>query len=170
MTGTPVNRNTMIISVFASLLLLSPCPGRADKSSIAEKMVDEYYSQFQKPGFHVDALLQYYADDVLFTDPTFEIVAEGKSEVRKLYADLGTERTAYKNIRWTIEDVVAQNDIIVIRGKWSGRFHDCDFEVDFITLWRLLDGKIAEQDDFFAASTFDRQVGWNGTTATCNAG
>jgi ketosteroid isomerase-like protein len=113
--------------------------------------------------------MQFYTDDVVFTDPTFEIIAEGKSAVRNLYADLGTSRTAYKNIQWTIKDVVSEDDIIVIRGQWSGRFHDCEFEIDFMTLWRLADGKIAEQNDFFAASSFDRQVCWNGIAATCDS-
>lgn len=135
----------------------------------AEVLVEEYYSQLQKPGFSVDELMKYYADDVIFTDPTFEIVAVGLAEVRKLYADLGTSRTAYKNIRWTIQNVVSQDDFVVIRGNWSGQFHKCDFDVEFMTLWRLTDGKISVQNDFFAASTFDKQVGWNGETATCDS-
>ncbi len=141
----------------------------ADSASFAEELVEKYYSQFQKPGFLVDELINYYADDVVFTDPTFEISAEGKNEVRKLYSEFGTNRTAYRNIQWDIKNVVSQNDSIVIRGMWSGRFQDCDFDIDFMTLLRLVDGKIAEQDDFFAAGTFERQVGWDGKTTTCKS-
>lgn len=163
--------NLKIISItsIVSGLALSPLPIWADQASFAQDIVEDYYSQFQKPGYFVDELMKYYKDDVLFTDPTFEIVATGKGEVRKLYADLGTDRTAYKNIHWKVKDVISQGESIVIRGIWSGQFYECDFEVDFMTLWRLEDEKIAEQNDFFAASSFDRQVGWNGTTATCDS-
>ncbi len=111
--------------------------------------------------------MDFYTDDVLFTDPTFGIVAKGKGDFRKLHASLGTDQTAYRGIRWNIKNIIFQNDSVVIRGEWSGRFQDCDFEIDFITLWHMRDGKIAGQDDYFAASSFDRQVGWNGTTANC---
>lgn len=162
-----MKRITLLPVFFVAVLGASPTG--ADEVGAAKTLVREYYSQFQKPGFFVEDLMAYYADDVRFTDPTFEIVANGKDEVRKLYADLGTDRTAYKNINWQIASVTAQDDLIVIRGRWSGRFHHCDFDIDFMTLWRVEDGKIIEQNDFFAASAFDRQVGWNGETATCSA-
>lgn len=161
---------TIAIASIVSGLAISSLPTWADQSSFAESLVEEYYSQFQKPGFLVDELMKFYSDDVLFTDPTFEIIAVGKREVRKLYADLGSDRTAYKNIEWKIRTVISQGENIVIRGIWSGQFHECDFEIDFMTYWRLADEKIAEQNDFFAAGSFDRQVSWNGTTANCNPG
>lgn len=159
-------RSGIVLALIAGVLLFA-LPAASDEVSAAGKIVESYYSKFQKPGFLVDDLMSYYAEDVVFTDPTFEIVAEGKKEVRKLYADLGTDRTAYKNIRWEITDVITQDDAIVIRGRWSGQFQNCDFDIDFMTLWRLKDGKITEQNDFFAASSFDRQVGWNGSSASC---
>ena len=110
-----------------------------------------------------------YTDDIAFTDPTFEIAAKGKEELRKLYADLGTDKTSYAEVVWRIETTVIQADRIVIRGNWSGRLQGCAFDVEFVTLWKLRDGLIAEQTDFFAAGTFDRQGGWDGEggAATC---
>lgn len=160
-----MKKNLLIIFSAGSLVWM--LSALAYEMSHAERLVHDYYSQFQKPGFFVDDLMHFYTEDIVFTDPTFEISVNGKSEVRKLYADLGTERTAYKNIQWAISSVISEDDRIVIRGKWSGRFHDCEFDIDFMTLWRIEDGKIAEQNDFFAASTFDRQVGWNGSVAAC---
>lgn len=139
-----------------------------DRPFNAEDFVAKYYAEFQQPNYLVDDLMAFYRDDVVFSDPTFEILAQGKAEVRKLYAEIGTENTAYTDISWEIADIVSQDDTIVVRGKWSGRFFDCEFDVDFMTLWKLEEGKIAQQHDFFAAVTFDRQVGWNGTTATCD--
>ena len=166
----PMTPKTTVSALFFTALFLLVPPACAEQRTPAERLVAEYYAQFQKPGFLVDDLMEFYADDVVFTDPTFGIVANGKSEVRKLYAQLGTEATAYRNIVWTISDVISQGEAIVIRGRWSGRFHECAFDVDFMTLWKLDGGKIVEQNDFFAAGAFDRQVGWNGTTATCDSG
>lgn len=161
----PLQRvNRHFLAALASTQLILPVA-----ASATEALVGEYYSRFQKPGFHVDDLMAYYHPDIVFTDPTFDIHAEGKVEVRKLYAELGTDRTAYKDINWTLARVIAEGDDVVIRGRWSGRFHGCAFDIDFMTLWRLKDGLIIEQNDFFAASTFDRQVGWNGHTADCSS-
>lgn len=155
-------------------LLLATCwsfasgPVHAAPVLDADELVARYYGQFQKPGFLVDELMAFYHDDVVFTDPTFEITAQGKEEVRKLYAALGTERTSYQEIHWQIQHVVERGGLVVIRGTWSGRFFGCPFDIDFMTLWRLESGKIVEQNDFFAAGTFDRQVGWDGSSANCD--
>lgn len=159
--------------VLLSVLVLLPAMFSPQVSSGNDEnnslLVKQYYSKFQKPNFLVDDLMRFYADDIRFVDPTFEIVANGKDAVRKLYIDLGTEKTNYRNIEWDIKDIIVQADSVVIRGNWSGVFHDCDFDVEFVTLWKLRKGLIAEQTDFFAASAFDRQVGWNPSTGktTC---
>ena len=165
-----MNPNAIAIAAAVAAAGLSQLPIAEHQPFNADEFVAEYYAEFQKPGFLVDDLMVFYHDDVLFKDPTFEIVAEGKAEVRKLYADIGTGNTAYRNISWNILDVVSRDNTIVVRGRWSGRFHHCNFDVDFMTFWRLDGREIAEQYDFFAAATFDRQVGWDGTTATCNTG
>ena len=153
------------------IILAAALVGFCSPASAGDRhdLVARYYGQFQKPGFEVDALMAFYADDVKFTDPTFEIVANGREEVRKLYADIGTGRTQYRNIVWTINDVVSDGDRVVISGNWAGEFWACPFSVDFMTFWRLEDGLIAEQRDFFAASAFDRQVAWDPAAgrATC---
>ena len=89
--------------------------------------------------------------------------------MRKPYADSGTGRPQYRNIVWTINDVLSDGDRVVISGNWAGEFWACPFSVDFMTFWRLEDGLIAEQRDFFAASAFDRQVAWDPAAgrATC---
>ena len=143
-------------------LILLPAAGCKPEPDYGP-VVERYYAQFQKPGFDVDALMKFYADDVAFSDPTFEIVANGKAEVRKLYADIGTDETSYRNIVWTLKTVVSDDDTVVISGVWSGDFAQCPFSVEFMTFWRMAGGLIAEQKDFFAASAFDRQVRWDET-------
>lgn len=145
-------------------------PGPSTSKADHRQMAERYYSRFQQPDFDVDELMEFYDDDVRFSDPTFEITARGDSEVRKLYADIGTDRTSYTNITWTLDRIVVESDDVVIHGRWAGEFSGCTFDVPFVTLWRLRNGLIAEQTDFFAAAIFDRQVNWNSETQRAECG
>ena len=161
----------MIKSFLTAILLLSSsfhCL-KASADANPKKLVEDYYARFQQPGYFVTELMQRYTEDVRFIDPTFEIDVSGREEVAKLYADLGTGKTAYTNVAWIIRQIVAENDHVTIRGNWSGQFQDCPFDIEFMTLWKLRNGLIAEQTDFFAASTFDRQVGWQDGKTSCGS-
>lgn len=158
-------------------LLLSGCQlvtdtrsDLATKEADAEALVDRYYSQYQQPGFLIDDLLEFYTPDVAFIDPTYEIRLNGRSDFRQFYSELGTDKTNYRDIAWKIEDVLVDGDAVAIYGRWSGTFHHCPFDVAFTTFWRLDEGLIAEQRDYFAASAFDRQVGWDAESATAQCG
>ena len=124
----------------------------------AEKMVSDYYGTFASAQFEVDRLMDFYQPDVDFADPTFDIAVRGVDEVRKLYAVAGTGESNYRDLRWKIDTIVASGDNVAIHGLWSGRYQGKPFEVPFVTLWGLRDGRIAIQRDFFAAGLWDRQV------------
>lgn len=152
--------NIGILAAAAGCVAISATSAVADHRDL----VDRYYAHFQQPGFTVDRLMAFYAEEVAFSDPTFGIRVSGRDGVRTLYADIGTERTNYRNIVWNIDRVLIDGRDVAINGRWSGVFHHCPFDVEFTTLWRLADGLIVEQKDFFAASAFDRQVNWNSET------
>ncbi|WFL76244.1 nuclear transport factor 2 family protein [Altererythrobacter arenosus] len=150
-------------------LALAGCQFDQDEGigqEVAEELVDRYYAKFQQPGFLIDDLMKFYSPDIAFVDPTYEIVMNGESEFRETYAELGTAQSNYRNIKWDIAEVVTSGDKVVIYGNWSGTFHHCPFEVAFTTYWKLENGLIVEQRDFFAAPAFDRQVGWDPATAS----
>ena len=133
----------------------------------AEMIVHRFYAQFQQPGYTIDDLLEFYADDVVFTDPTFQIAFECKDGFRQFYNDIGTDQTNYSNIRWDIDRVIEDGPDIAIVGRWSGQFYDCPFvDVNFVTIWRLEEGLISEHHDYFSAASFDQQVGWNSQTSS----
>lgn len=132
-------------------------------------LVADYYAQYQQPGFTIDDLLAFYAPDVDFRDPTFDITIRGAQEFRNLYSALGTDQTGYKNIKWTLDDIVVDGERVVIAGRWSGAYQDCPFDIEFMTLWRMKEGRIAYQRDFFAAGAFDEQVVWKDGKANCAA-
>lgn len=152
-----MNVPTAMLAV-ATLCAVAVSPATAEDH---RELVNRYYSQFQQPGYDVDALMAFYDDEVLFTDPTFGITANGKDEVRALYADIGTDRTQYRDIVWVLNTVISDDDHVVISGLWSGSFWECPFSVEFITLWTISDGLIVRQKDFFAADAFDQQVAWD---------
>jgi len=134
-----------------------------------EKTVADYYARFQQPGFTIDDLLSFYSPEVDFRDPTFDITIKGEKDFRELYSELGTDQTGYKNIEWTLSDIVVDGERVVIAGRWSGDYQGCPFDIEFMTLWRMEDGLIAFQRDFFASAAFDEQVKWAGGKANCAA-
>lgn len=145
----------------AAMLVIAGA-GRAAEAPSAESMVRDYYATFSESPFDVDRLMVFYAENVVFVDPTFDISVTGVDEVRALYAAIGTDDSRYRDIRWQIERVIADADDVAIHGRWSGRFDGKAFDIEFVTLWRLAEGRIVEQRDFFDAPTFDEQVGWQG--------
>lgn len=156
-----------LCALFMALFPTQVFAAQSEKADDHRRLVAHYYSLFQQPGFRVDDLLEFYADDIEFSDPTFEIEARGKEAFRKLYADIGTERTSYSDIEWELKTVLVEGDDVGIYGRWSGKFHDCPFKIEFVTLWHMRANRIARQTDFFAADTFDRQVGWDGKKTAC---
>lgn len=133
----------------------------AAPNAITQEWVREYYELFQDQPFDADQLMRYYSPEVRFSDPTFDIEVEGLAQVRELYEVTGTEGSSYRDIRWQIDRVVIGEDQgdVAIHGHWSGSFDGQDFEIAFVTLWRVVDQRIVEQIDFFDALAFDEQVG-----------
>jgi ketosteroid isomerase-like protein len=143
----------------------NPPPRAAQDSAelvFARDLVNRFYGTFARLPFDVDSLMDNYDPQVEFVDPTFDIEVSGIAEVRNLYAGAGEGASRYREIRWDIQTVVASGSDIAVRGVWSGTFDGKPFTVDFVTLWRLRDGKIVSQQDFFDAIGFDQQVDWRG--------
>ena len=74
----------------------------------------------------------------------------------------------FSNIKFTIVDVFGQGDKLVkhwdFKGKHTGTFFGIpatgkDVEVEGVTLVRMQDGKIAEEQDFFDNLSFMQQLG-----------
>ncbi len=162
-TDTPrVTRRSLL-----ALMALGACsPGASmDEPSFqaTEAWVRSYYENFQAPAFDLERHMAYYAPDVHFVDPTFDIDVSGSDEVRALYASIGTAESSYSDIRWNLDRVlISGTNDVTIHGSWSGVFQGSSFDIQFVTLWRLRDDEIIEQKDFFDAPTFDEQVGWTG--------
>lgn len=148
----------MIIGVAMLQAGASPSPAGETVLTAAQELVADFYGEFESDAFDVDRLMRHYDPDVVFVDPTFDIEVNGVAAVRELYAVAGTAESRYRGTAWEIERVIASGADVAIHGTWSGRFDDKPFSVEFVTLWKLSDGKIVEQRDFFDAIGFDEQV------------
>lgn len=120
--------------------------------------VDAYYDVYLRDGVTVEQMLQYYAEDVEFVDPTFQIEVHGHEGLRQLYGTIGTPEFNYRELEWQLDAVLSEGNQVAINGTWKGMWHNCPFEIPFVTILDIEDGLIARQQDFFAASMFDNQV------------
>ena len=89
----------------------------------------------------------------------------GIDNARAMYANYVN---GFSNIKFTIVDVFGQGDKLVkhwdFKGKHTGTFFGIpatgkDVEVEGVTLVRMQDGKIAEEQDFFDNLSFMQQLG-----------
>jgi steroid delta-isomerase-like uncharacterized protein len=89
----------------------------------------------------------------------------GIDNARAMYANYVI---GFSNIKFTIVDVFGQGDKLVkhwdFKGKHTGTFFGIpatgkDVEVEGVTLVRMQDGKIAEEQDFFDNLSFMQQLG-----------
>jgi predicted ester cyclase len=80
--------------------------------------------------------------------------------------------TAWGDLRYTLDELIAEGDKVVARGSWSGT-HKGDVKTPFgtmpgtgkkatvqaIAIFRIADGKLAEQRGMFDDLSFYQQVG-----------
>jgi steroid delta-isomerase-like uncharacterized protein len=89
----------------------------------------------------------------------------GIDSARAMYANYVN---GFSNIKFTITDVFGQGDKLVkhwdFKGKHTGTFFGIpatgkDVDVEGVTLVKMRDGKIAEEQDFFDNYEFMKQLG-----------
>ena len=89
------------------------------------------------------AIARLYADDARLTSSDF-CAARGKADVRRTYADLFT---AMPDLHDRIETMVVEGDRVAVRFVASSAA--AKFNVTIITLLRIRDGLIVEDDSVF---------------------
>ncbi len=105
----------------------------------------------------------HFTEDVVFHMAPENVV--GIKQARDYYANF---TTGFSNIEFTIEDVFGSGDKIVkhwvFKGKHTGEFFGIpasqnDVSLAGVTLVRMANGKIAEEQDFFDNLEFYQQLG-----------
>lgn len=145
-----------------SMAAISCSPNSTESEAEAANLrafVDAYYDDYLRDGVTIDTVLEYYSEDVEFVDPTFQIEVHGHDGLRQLYGAVGTQEFNYTNLNWDLDIVLAEGNQVAVNGRWTGSWHNCPFDVPFVTIFDVENGLITRQQDFFAASMFDDQVG-----------
>lgn len=144
------------------LALASCAPAGNDRrdadDAALRQWVDTFYADYLRPGVTADQLLRHYAEDVEFVDPTFGIDVRGHDGLIQVFGQMGTADFNYSNVDWQIDTVLVDGTSVAVNGVMAGAWHNCPFEMAFVTIFDIEEGLIARQQDFFAASAFDEQV------------
>lgn len=157
------------LGIFALTLLLHSCtPGTTTETSKTDSVASNI-----KMYTHVwDEIINHGKLD-LFNDSNFtkDVVMHGNPDVigidsaRAMYANY---ITGFSNVSFTIKDVFGQGNKLVkhwnFKGKHTGLFFGIpatnkDVDIDGVTLVRMQNGKIAEEQDFIDNLTFMTQLG-----------
>jgi len=157
-----------LIAVAALLTLLvlgacqpaQPTPTAAEQNkAVARRVLEEAASQHKLE--LVDELL---APDYVLHDPANPMVRD--RETFKQF--LGGHYTAFPDVKWTIEDVVAEGDKVVVRWTLTGTHQGpllgippTGKQVSMwgISIYRIADGKVAEEWAVSDVMGFMQQLG-----------
>jgi steroid delta-isomerase-like uncharacterized protein len=168
-----------IIAALLVVLVLSACQTTAStpptakpaaqnetleqNKALARRVLEEAASQ-QKP----ELLDELFASDYVLHDPANPMVHD--RETFKQF--LGGHYTAFPDVKWTIEDVVAEGDRVVVRWTLTGTHKGPllgipptgkQVKMWGISIYRIADGKIAEEWGRGRCDGYDAAVGRDST-------
>ena len=156
----------LFISIFVFSVVFTSCSNpEKEKAEHVQANIKKYSSVW-------DEIINHGKLD-MFNDSNFtkDVVMHANPDVvgidnaRAMYANYVN---GFSNIKFTIVDVFGQGDKLVkhwdFKGRHTGTFFGIpatgkDVEVEGVTLVRMQDGKIAEEQDFFDNLSFMQQLG-----------
>ncbi len=140
--------------------------GQADGATEADgaALLRRFRTIYATEPFDLDGMAALYATDCRFVDPTSRLDLAGREAVRAMLADARVGRPdGFRDVRWSADETLVDGRRFAHLGRWSGRWRDATFEVDYATVWTIApDGTIAEHLDFIDMGAWARQVGWTG--------
>lgn len=107
--------------------------------------------------FELDRFLGFYADDVVFRDPTAQINFESKDQLKSAYARI-MQGGWGGNYRFDIKNIIVDGATTVFEGLFSLTFNGEKAEIHFTTWLEYEDGKIKRQLDMFDYNELQRQL------------
>ena len=144
---------------------LVSCKSPNDKNAELSKKNVEYYSHVWEVAINegrINILDSAYVDDaVLHTVPEIK----GKANARAYYENYVT---GFSNRKFIVKEIFADGDKLVkhweFKGKHTGTFFGIpatgkDIDVFGVTIAKMRDGKIAEEQDFMDNLEFMQQLG-----------
>ncbi len=142
-----------IFSVVLCLFLAAPVA--SVQADAPPPVVKQWIDAYQR--FDLDGFLGFYADDVLFEDPTARITFTSKQQLRSAYTAIMQGRWG-GNYHFDVKSVVQDGDKTVLEGVFSLTFNGERADIRFTTWLEFEHGKIKRQLDMFDYNELQRQL------------
>jgi steroid delta-isomerase-like uncharacterized protein len=134
----------------------------AAEAGAPERVVEAFYAAYAE--LNVEKLLALLTDDCFFEDPTFHLVARGKSEIRKMAENLPRD---YSDVKIEIENRIACQGWVITQQKLSAVFKPQrstdaaarNISVRGTTIFGVTRNYINRWFDYYDADTFRKQSG-----------
>ena len=120
----------------------------------AEAFVRDFYAVYNPPG--VPKLMEFYAADATFTDPTFGLDLKNREEISQL---LTKGLAKYESLELQPDHTILAGDDLVVEGTMVGRLMGKTVRVRFASVFHFTGGKISAQRDMFDVLHFYTQLG-----------
>lgn len=122
-----------------------PLPGLPILNDLSAKnFVRAYYNAYSGVP-KAERLLPFYAENVVIEDPTFDWKGEGAQAIFKNF-DKNNELNYYS---WRIDQQVLQGNVLVVEGLLQAKYGDVPYEMRFVNIFHVQQGKIIRQYDYF---------------------
>jgi len=142
------------------VLLLAGCGDSADGDAEAIAAVEANEEAYSDAFFakDVDALMDTFADDVVFVDQTFGDHLEGKNAVKAMYAT-ALRMTDPELSKVTHRFVAADGTFAALESVWIGtNVSGKPFELPLVSIHEYRDGKIVREAMYYASSNARSQL------------
>lgn len=163
-------------AVFLLMLIAPPLAASAQSGALAQKTreVSELYLALDQAG-QLDALLDVYAADATFHDPTGDVFqgpvsqgpVTGAETIVAMQKNWGLAEQAFE-----VDASFAVGEYALHRGTLTVRYTNGErrFAIPFVTVHRVVEGRIAERIDFGEyIETFGLGDGYDANTASTRA-
>jgi ketosteroid isomerase-like protein len=149
---TPIfaRMKSSIVSFITLLGLATTTFAQAD----ARGFVDRFYAAYASRD--ATKLIEFYADDAEFIDPTFDLNLKGRAQIQALFT---AALAKYETLAWTVQDLIVSGDRLVVVGEMQSRLFAKNAGMKFISVLTVRDGKITRQQDMFDLIDFYVQLG-----------
>lgn len=143
-------------SIFGAVLcLFLAAPVASAQADAASPVVKQWIDAYQR--FDLDGFLGFYADDVLFEDPTARITFTSKQQLKNAYTGIMQGRWG-GNYHFDVKSVAQDGDTTVLEGVFSLTFNGERADIRFSTWLEFERGKIKRQLDMFDYAELQRQL------------
>jgi steroid delta-isomerase-like uncharacterized protein len=158
-----MRRRLLLLSVLGFSLLAPAVAWAQDAASV----VKDYLAAWN--AYDIDKAASYFADDVVYYDASVGTPVEGKADATaKVVASF---INAVPDLKWEmLGDPIVEGEMVAFQwrfsgtntGAWGDGTEPANKPFMFVgaSVFRVANGKIASQSDYYDALGFYKQLGW----------